>query len=249
MTDGQWTFVTNSRHGNNRSRLGSKHREKPRGQSKNEHNKRVNTRTDKHSSNKQQQSTYSSSRHPNYGPNHNTYSFPPNFDMANSFSPDSDISSPDISSGSVSPDITSSALVLPSYYIELTIECPFESCRDPNKPKVIINNSTYLVEHLRAKHKVHFNNLHHVYLILEKYLEYWAKQLTQGPAVEQLKTEISGDDDIHIIDPEKLPQDKNIRDQLQREKLNEVLQIQADERNINSKLQRKCLFCNVMCEN
>ncbi|CAG8660131.1 12701_t:CDS:2, partial [Acaulospora colombiana] len=217
MTEGQWTSVTNSRNGKTRSYLGSKTREKSRGQGKVNHNKRGNiSEVNKRPS--QQQSTHSSSRLPNHGPNHNTYNFPPNFDVANSFPPYSDISNSDGSSRAVSPD-TTLLTALPSYHIELMIECPFANCLDQDKSEVTINDSTYLVEHLKDKHKIHFKDLHHVYLILEKYLKYWANQITQEAIMEKLNTEISEDEIIYVIDPEKLPQDKYIREQFHREKL------------------------------
>ncbi|CAG8705878.1 19190_t:CDS:10 [Cetraspora pellucida] len=139
------------------------------------------------------------------------------------------------SSGTISPDMSQEISTLPSYHIELSIECPFDC-----QPKVTINNSTTLVDHLKDVHKLRMSNLHHVYLIIEEYLGFWAKEIIKDDVKKQLSVETDG---------EKLPKDKKIRDSLQRNKLDKILQIQANERNYNSKLERKCLFCKNICEN
>ncbi|CAG8612982.1 514_t:CDS:2, partial [Dentiscutata heterogama] len=149
------------------------------------------------------------------------------------------------SSGTISPDMSREMPTLPPYHIELSIKCPFVNCQ----PKVTIIDSTALMDHLKDAHKLRFSNLHHVYLILEEYLEFWAKEITKDGVLEQLSIEVDGEITVYVIDPEKLPKDRNIRDSLQRDKLNEVLQIQANERNYDSKLERKCLFCKNICEN
>ncbi|CAG8806239.1 2585_t:CDS:2, partial [Dentiscutata erythropus] len=175
----------------------------------------------------------------NNGLYQNAYSFPFGYDVANFFSNNSIDANSDISSGSASsPDTTDLTLSptseLAPYHIELSLECPFTSCQIKDKSKVKITDSTYLIEHLKEEHSIRFVNLHHVYLTIEKYLGFWAKQLDQD-IIKQLDAEVN--------------EDKNIREELQRDKLNEVLQIQANERNGDSKLQKKCLFCNNICEN
>ncbi|CAG8495095.1 18203_t:CDS:2 [Cetraspora pellucida] len=109
------------------------------------------------------------------------------------------------SSGTISPDMSQEISTLPSYHIELSIECPFDC-----QPKATINNSTTLVDHLKDVHKLRMSNLHHVYLIIEEYLGFWAKEITKDDVKEQLSVEADG---------EKLPKDKKIRDSLQRDKL------------------------------
>ncbi|CAG8628773.1 11206_t:CDS:2 [Gigaspora rosea] len=221
MTD-EWTSVTNSKNASrNYSSFGS------RGKTLSRH-KNNSTRISISSINngvninRLKQDTHSSSKR-NSDPSHNTY--PPGFDE--SISPSS--------SGTISPDISREMPTLPPYHIELSIKCPFVNCQ----PKVTIIDSTTLVDHLKDAHKLRISNLHHVYLILEEYLEFWAKEITKDGVLEQLSVEVD----------EKLSKDRNIRDSLQRDKLNKILQIQANERNYDSKLERKCLFCKNICEN
>lgn len=116
--------------------------------------------------------------------------------MANSFSNSSIDTTSDISSGSgLSPDVASITLSptseLAPYQIELSLECPFASCQIKDKSKVKITDSTYLVEHLK-EHSIRFVNLHHVYLNIEKYLEFWAKQEEEG-VLKQLDIDIEDD--------------------------------------------------------
>ncbi|CAG8489640.1 3134_t:CDS:2 [Dentiscutata erythropus] len=232
MTD-EWTSVTNSKNASrNYSAFGFRGKTLPR-------HKNNSTRISSSSINNgvninrlKQQDSYSSSKR-NSDPSHNTY--PPGFDEPISPS----------SSGTISPDMSREMPTLPPYHIELSIKCPFVNCQ----PKMTIIDSTALVDHLKDAHKLRFSNLHHVYLILEEYLEYWAKEITKDGVLEQLSVEVDGETTVYVIDPEKLPKDRNIRDSLQRDKLNKVLQTQANERNYDSKLERKCLFCKNICEN
>ncbi|KAF0500578.1 C2H2-type zinc finger transcription factor [Gigaspora margarita] len=231
MTD-EWTSVTNSKNASRTySSFGSRGKTLPRHKN-NSTRISISSINNGVNINRLKQDTHSSSKR-NSDPSHNTY--PPGFDEPISPS----------SSGTISPDISREMPTLPPYHIELSIKCPFVNCQ----PKVTIIDSTTLVDHLKDAHKLRISNLHHVYLILEEYLEFWAKEITKDGVLEQLSVEVDGEITIYVIDPEKLSKDRNIRDSLQRDKLNKILQIQANERDYDSKLERKCLFCKNICEN
>jgi hypothetical protein len=54
---------------------------------------------------------------------------------------------------------------------------------------------------------------------------------------------------IWTIDPDQCHDDLTFRRELQREKLNEILQVQEKERQEDGNIPRKCLFCKVIPEN
>ncbi|KAI8081889.1 uncharacterized protein B0P05DRAFT_538492 [Gilbertella persicaria] len=131
-------------------------------------------------------------------------------------------------------------LPVPPYHTSIVVSCPLP-CESPAP----FLDTTSLVQHLRTKHKLVFKNLHHMYMALDTYLLRWANEFGQKPMDEFAYL----DQEVYVIDPEKCSLDKEIREDMQRAKLNEVLKTQQNERETESKLPRKCLFCKIICEN
>ncbi|CAI2164390.1 12071_t:CDS:2 [Funneliformis geosporum] len=238
MTDGHWTSVTNSRHGNshNNSSLGTRGGRTRLAYQTNVHNGNTTPPTNKTSNELNKNSRYNKNN-----VNYNAYKFPPNVDYEQEFDLSHDENENDSSDDSSGQGILS----LKPFYIELSIKCPFENCRNE-----LLCDSTKLIEHLNELHKLRFVNLHHVYLILESYLDSWAKSIKDDGVIRQLETEIDNEGNkVYVIDPDHLPEDKILREKLHLDKLNEVLQIQAYERNNDAKIGQKCLFCKNICEN
>ncbi|KAI8971617.1 hypothetical protein BDF20DRAFT_885356 [Mycotypha africana] len=163
-------------------------------------------------------------------------------------------------------------LPVPPYHTTIVVSCPFKDCESP----VPFLDTTSLVAHLKKDHHVIFKDLHHMYIALEAYLTRWAKELQIKPLSDYgyLKNEGESDVDkgeghplqcfkcinqdlstlcymllVYVIDHEKCALDKAIRTEMQHDKLNEVLDIQQNERDYCSKQPRKCLFCKIICEN
>ncbi|KAI8640574.1 hypothetical protein BD408DRAFT_347794 [Parasitella parasitica] len=135
-------------------------------------------------------------------------------------------------------------LPVPPYHTTVVISCPLDDCNSP----VPFMDTTSLVKHLKGEHKLMFRNLHHMYMALDAYLARWAKELTLKPITEYAQLEPLANN-VYVIDPEKCALDKDIREEMQRTKLNEVLKTQQNERETDSKAPRKCLFCKIVCEN
>ncbi|GBB87652.1 hypothetical protein RclHR1_14110001 [Rhizophagus clarus] len=235
MTDGQWTSVTNARHGNsriNKSSFGTRGRIKP------SYKNNTSSSTNK-SSDHLNKNSYNNNIN-----NNNTYTFSSNNNYEQGFSLlNEDEDENDSSDDSLEQENNDNSLK--PYHIELSLKCPFENCQHE-----LISNSTKLIDHLKELHKLRFVNLHHVYLIIERYLDIWSKKINDDNVIQQLKIEVDNEGNkIYLIDPDKFPDDKILREKLQLDKLNEVLQIQAYERNNDAKLERKCLFCKNISEN
>ncbi|KAF9430373.1 hypothetical protein BGZ76_000856 [Entomortierella beljakovae] len=148
------------------------------------------------------------------------------------------------SDSSQSDDPSSSNTGRSPYHASIMIHCPFESC-DLTEP---LTDSTTLVAHLKEAHQITFKNIHHMFILLDRYLSHWAKEIeTQGIETVAFKEKI--EDDYYTIDPSVSTADRTLRDEIQREKLNEILKTQEKERNEDAKLKRKCLFCKNVCEN
>ncbi|KAI8342331.1 hypothetical protein BC941DRAFT_412470 [Chlamydoabsidia padenii] len=126
---------------------------------------------------------------------------------------------------------------LPPYHITLVINCPFEDDCSAVAPYL---DTTALVQHLKTEHALSFVNLHHMYMALEAYLTRWAGLSVDEHAVLE--------NNVRVIDPAHSELDKKIREEIQLEKLNEVLKIQQRERESDSKQSRKCLFCKIVCD-
>ncbi|KAG0297058.1 hypothetical protein BGZ97_004356 [Linnemannia gamsii] len=124
------------------------------------------------------------------------------------------------------------------------IHCPFQSC-DLTDP---LTDSTSLVAHLKEAHKIAFKNIHHMFILLDRYLTHWAEEIeTKG--LEKVAVKAEEGDEFFTIDPAVSVADRTLRDEIQREKLNEILKVQEKERNDEAKLKRKCLFCKNVCDN
>ncbi|KAG9066216.1 hypothetical protein KI688_001437 [Linnemannia hyalina] len=153
---------------------------------------------------------------------------------SSSFSSDSDSSQSDYPSGSGRPP----------YHAVIMIHCPFQSC-DLTDP---LTDSTSLVAHLKEAHKVAFKNIHHMFILLDRYLTHWAEEI-EAKGLEKVAVKAEEGDEFFTIDPAVSVADRTLRDEIQREKLNEILKVQEKERNDEAKLKRKCLFCKNVCDN
>jgi hypothetical protein len=153
---------------------------------------------------------------------------------SSSFSSDSDSSQSDFPASSGRPP----------YHAVIMIHCPFHSCNltDP------LTDSTTLVAHMKEAHKIAFKNIHHMFILLERYLNHWAEEI-EAKGIENVAVKEDETDDFYTIDPTVSVADRTLRDEIQREKLNEILKLQEKERNEEAKLKRKCLFCKNVCEN
>lgn len=153
---------------------------------------------------------------------------------SSSFSSDSDSSQSDYPAGSGRPP----------YHAVIMIHCPFQSC-DLTDP---LTDSTSLVAHLKEAHKIAFKNIHHMFILLDRYLTHWAEEI-EAKGLEQVAVKAEEGDEFFTIDPAVSGADRTLRDEIQREKLNEILKLQEKERNDEAKLKRKCLFCKNVCDN
>lgn len=135
-------------------------------------------------------------------------------------------------------------LPVPPYHTTIVVSCPLDDC-ESSAPFL---DTTALVKHLKEDHKLAFKNLHHMYMALDSYLARWAKELAGKPIAEFGQPDKT-EKDVYVIDPEKCELDKEIREVMQRAKLNEILKTQQIERETMSKLPRKCLFCKIICDN
>ncbi|CAO3653389.1 unnamed protein product [Cunninghamella echinulata] len=130
---------------------------------------------------------------------------------------------------------------LPPYHITLVLNCPFVDHCSAMEPFM---DTTALVQHFKSDHQLVFRNLHHMYMALEAYLNRWARIFQK----ESIPDHAILEDEVYVIDPAESKIDKTIRDEIQREKLEEVLKIQQRERDVDSVQPRKCLFCKIICE-
>ncbi|KAG0225800.1 hypothetical protein BGW41_004553 [Actinomortierella wolfii] len=142
----------------------------------------------------------------------------------------------------------------PPFHTTIVIQCPFQACTTTDP----FTDSTSIVSHLKKEHQIVFKNIHHMFILLERYINHWASEI-ESKGIDKVamlakEDEKSADDKegksvYYIIDPAFSAQDRTLRDQLQREKLNEILQVQERERNEDAKQKRKCLFCKNVCDN
>lgn len=87
-----------------------------------------------------------------------------------------------------------------------------------------------------------------MFILLDRYLTHWAEEIeTKG--LEKVAVKAEEGDEFFTIDPAVSVADRTLRDEIQREKLNEILKVQEKERNDEAKLKRKCLFCKNVCDN
>ncbi|KAG0232231.1 hypothetical protein BGX31_005221 [Mortierella sp. GBA43] len=149
-------------------------------------------------------------------------------------------------SGSVSSDSDSSQSDEPSsptsagrspYHTLIVIHCPFDSC-DLTDP---FTDSTSLVNHLKEAHKIVFKNIHHMFILLERYLNHWGKEI-EAKGIDKVAVKENEGDEFYTIDPAVSVADRTLRDEIQREKLNEILKVQEKERNEEAKQKRKSIL-------
>ncbi|KAL1918233.1 uncharacterized protein VTP21DRAFT_3499 [Calcarisporiella thermophila] len=135
---------------------------------------------------------------------------------------------------------------MPPYHTICLVHCTFSNC----SIEAPITDTTSLTKHLKEQHSIVFKDLHHMYITLDKYLDNWAQIITAN-GIEKYATKYvqENGDTLYQIDPENSTEDKELREKLQREKLNEILKIQEKERHDDSNLPRKCLFCKNICDN
>ncbi|KAJ1961903.1 hypothetical protein GGI12_002984 [Dipsacomyces acuminosporus] len=116
-------------------------------------------------------------------------------------------------------------------------------------PRPLLTSAVDLTKHLREKHQLVFKNLNHMVLILQKYLDVWAAKLDSAD-VADIATKEETDDGtvVYHIDAASCPEDKEIRDAVQKENLDDILRVQDIERHGDALEPRKCLFCKHVCE-
>ncbi|CAG8457949.1 10203_t:CDS:2 [Paraglomus brasilianum] len=251
MNEDEWTTVRSRHTARGRSGFGT------RGQSRGQHISNqfsTTSRGNGRGSNTWRSGGGHQQQQPQQGTNddtlqHNGFSVLRNTSLSNRSDPNINrhLSSSDESESSENESVTNDAQEnsLPPYHITLSVRCPFPDCllEEP------LTTSTALVDHLKLVHKLQFVNFHHVYMILESYLDYWAKKVAEKGVENVGRKEAGEEGEIYFIDPGKMPQDKELRERLQHEKLNEILAIQARERIEEARHERKCLFCKNICEN
>ncbi|KAJ2652328.1 hypothetical protein IWW40_001183 [Coemansia sp. RSA 1250] len=104
-----------------------------------------------------------------------------------------------------------------------------------------------LNRHLRTAHCLVFKNLPHMVLFLQRYLDAWAHEL-QAHDVKTLAAAHEEDGTtVYHIDSAKCSRDRELREQAQRDQLQEILKAQGSERRNEAQEPRKCLFCKLIC--
>ncbi|RKP37626.1 hypothetical protein BJ085DRAFT_19766, partial [Dimargaris cristalligena] len=140
--------------------------------------------------------------------------------------------------------------------VSFLVLCPFSNCPDDTLP---LTQPSQLTNHLNDCHGLVFKNIQHMVFSLQKYLDSWAEKLQAaeadpatlpaGVATTTSTTTVVTAGSNYLIDASQCPADLELRTDLQKGKLNEILQTQARERQTDSPQSRKCLFCKQMCEN
>ncbi|KAI8921309.1 hypothetical protein DFJ77DRAFT_449318 [Powellomyces hirtus] len=136
-----------------------------------------------------------------------------------------------------------------TFWTPMVFLCPMPDCPPATEPTT---NPTVAIDHLRSAHNIEVKNAHHVLPYLDKYIEHWAKHISEK-GVENVahKSDVETADGkpLYLLGHESDLEDKVFREKLQREKLNHMLKIQEKERLEDSTISRKCLFCKVLCAN
>ncbi|KAI8050340.1 hypothetical protein BDF22DRAFT_622446 [Syncephalis plumigaleata] len=137
-----------------------------------------------------------------------------------------------------------------SFDAPVMVLCPFPGCAsdDPEKESELpapFTKPRPLVAHLETAHGLHVRNLHHMYFSLQRYLDHYAAMMRANNDGKP----VADGHLIWTIDPDQCHDDLTFRRELQREKLNEILQVQEKERQEDGSVPRKCLFCKVIPEN
>ncbi|TPX66999.1 hypothetical protein SpCBS45565_g04114 [Spizellomyces sp. 'palustris'] len=135
-----------------------------------------------------------------------------------------------------------------TFWTPMIFLCPMPHCPPSTEPTT---NPTVALDHLRTAHGVDVKNAHHVLPYLDRYIEHWAKCIReQGIEKVGYKSDHKTPDGnpVYILGHDSDLEDKVFREKLQRDNLNQMLKIQERERNEESHIPRKCLFCKVVCD-
>ncbi|XP_014677907.1 PREDICTED: LOW QUALITY PROTEIN: zinc finger protein 277-like [Priapulus caudatus] len=102
--------------------------------------------------------------------------------------------------------------------------------------------------HLLREHKFVIGEVHQV-ADMRRYVEYWKEKFQVSPLTEfcgviktNSKENYLGQEEYYFLLCDVLPEDKELREKLQRKKLEDVL-IQQEKERTNSSFSRGCLFC------
>ncbi|KAJ2464746.1 hypothetical protein GGI03_003054 [Coemansia sp. RSA 2337] len=123
-----------------------------------------------------------------------------------------------------------------------------EGAETPARP--LITSAAELTKHLRDAHKLVFKNLNHMVLLLQRYLDAWAEELTTV-SVADIASKTSEEDGsvVYHIEAASCPTDRKIREVVQKANLEAILLVQESERRREALESRKCLFCKHTCDN
>ncbi|KAJ2453513.1 hypothetical protein EV183_002152 [Coemansia sp. RSA 2336] len=105
-----------------------------------------------------------------------------------------------------------------------------------------------LSRHLRSAHCLVFKNLPHMVLFLQRYLDAWARELQDRDVKTLAVAQEEDGTTVYHIDSAKCSRDCELREQAQRDQLQEILKAQASERRNEAQEPRKCLFCKLVCK-
>jgi uncharacterized C2H2 Zn-finger protein len=105
-----------------------------------------------------------------------------------------------------------------------------------------------LLEHMGIFHHLIISDLHQI-ADLPTYLDYWHKKLSVEPLGQYtttINTRMTEDAEAqpYYLLSDILPEDKQLRNRLQTNRLNKMLELQTKER--SEIFKRRCLFCNKM---
>ncbi|KAJ2482584.1 hypothetical protein IWW56_000926 [Coemansia sp. RSA 2131] len=123
--------------------------------------------------------------------------------------------------------------------VPVSVECTF--CAD----RVRFESAAELSKHLRTDHQLVFKNLGHMVLFLQRYIDAWARELETVDVAEVAVKDADGS--VYHIDASVCDRDREIRESVQKEELEEVLRLQSEERRGVAQEPRKCLFCKLVC--
>jgi len=111
-------------------------------------------------------------------------------------------------------------------------------------PKHYEFEQSKLLEHLFKDHNFVIGDIEKI-ADLQSYLRFWYSKFDTGVDTQQLLQEytstISSQEKSYYLLSDILPEDRKIRDELQRKRLDSLIEIQKNER--ETYFKRKCLFC------
>ncbi|KAJ2709098.1 hypothetical protein H4R19_004420 [Coemansia spiralis] len=128
--------------------------------------------------------------------------------------------------------------------VPICVHCPF--CADGSE-STPFTGAAGVARHLRTVHQLAFRTMSNMVLLLQRYLDAWAARLKDTPVDEVATREADSDGGaaVYCVDAAV---DQEIREQVQREGLQAVLETQDAERHSVAREARKCLFCKRICE-